>query len=292
MSLRCLALLPLFCGCGFEGVQSREDGEAASSGPFQFAPASRFPRHVSEREAQLQARSNLISGEALVSVSTEPALGLGQMSIHVVATDGENARAFVIDEDGYVSDPVAFRAREQEAAFQRFGRLSPELFNEMSATPPDGRLDVEVFVYADVPEPQLPYDGTDRYVPIEDYEAWFNAHAEAQVVRIAASKQRIRNYLVQRGALSEDYRGLPILRARLTPAELSSVDINAPDVVRVNLVPDVHPSLLGFAGRASQGDVPSRGGLVGGQCGSNLPCSSTSAGILMGSVSRPAFKTT
>jgi hypothetical protein len=220
------------------------------------------------------------ANERVTSVARYPAPGFGQTVIQVVVGDDTDSRAFVVDEDGVVTPTHVFWKQEEVERRRRFGRMTPRLFEQQAPLEVDEQITVEIFVRADVPEPQLPFDGTDTYVSIDEYETWLRDHATAQVARVVAAKSRVLAVLAQHGAsVLANPRGLPTIRARVSAAVLRSTELNAPDVVEIDIDEPPDGMLMGHAGRASMAslgpnaDNPPhvfRAGLTGGMCGG--PC--------------------
>ena len=182
MRLICSGLLLGMVACG-----AKE--EALSD--FDFAPPSRRPQARAVAEIDAAARSGLQVGERLGSVLTYPSAALGQTVVQAVAESPNNARAYVIDEEGEITETQQFAEREQRALFAAFGRLTPSLFDKQLQLLDTDTVTVDLIVTTDLPEPERPYDGTDLLTPIEEYEAWTRTHAEAQVSRIAAAKRDV-----------------------------------------------------------------------------------------------------
>lgn len=196
------------------------------------------------------------------------AAGLGHSIVQLVAESSNNARAIVIDEDGEVTETQTFWARERAAQQLRFGKLTPALFERQAPLSDSDSLTVDIMVLTDLPEPERPYDGTDVVTPIEEFEAWSRAHANAQVARIATSKARVLDLLGSNdGVVIQNPRGLPTIRAVVSLELLRSQELNAPDVVRIDEVIEAPAELLSYAGRSSMAASPSAGGLTGGLCG-------------------------
>jgi hypothetical protein len=204
----------------------------------------------------------------LQSVAVFSVPGIGQNVVQVVAASDDDARAYVVDEDGAVLETQVFWANERRARTERFGKLSPSLFAMQVAMSPADTLRVKLAVLTDLPEPQLPYDGTDQQVSIEEFENWTRAHTNAQVARIAIAKQRVLQVLAENNAVVHySARGLPTIDATISVELLQSTALNASDVLSIDEASTDPVPLLGYAGHASMNAAPSAGGLGGGACG-------------------------
>jgi len=136
----------------------------------------------------------------------------------------EDSRAYVVDEDGRIASTQEFWASEGTAREQRFGKLTPDLFELQANLTSTDSIAVTVMVAADVPEPQRPYDGTDKVVSIDEFEQWTSDHSRAQQLRIAAAKSRVLKLLSDNEAsIIENPRGLPTIRAVVSVALLKAL---------------------------------------------------------------------
>jgi len=254
-------------------VRSKWNASAAwcRSSTYEFATSARSPRLRSSEEIRDAAQTGLRAGDTIDSVATFAAPGVGQTIVQIITHDDNDSRAYIVDEDGTVQLTQDFWRHEREVQVERFGRMVPKLYEQQRNLAPTDRMDVVVFVYADLPEPQLPYDGTGKNVPIEEFKEWTRAHSIAQQARIAAAKSRIRSLLQTNGAtILQDPRGLPTLEANIPIELLRSAELNASDVVRIDPATRNVPELFSYAGRSSMASSESSGGLSGGQCGG--PC--------------------
>jgi hypothetical protein len=244
------------------------------SAPYEFVTSGRRPRIRAASEVDAAARMGLRTNERLASVGTFRAFGIGHTVVQVVAESARNARAYVVDEDGLVLTTKEFWAKERSARQVRFGKMTPELFDSQQGLSPNAMIEVDVMIAADVPQPQRPFDGTNQYVPIQSYKAWIAAHSQAQQARIAAAKADVLNLLASHGAsIVENPHGLPTIRALVPVTLLQSQALNGANVVRIDPVPTMAYTLLGFAGRAAMNAPASSGGLQGGMCaGDALRC--------------------
>ncbi len=121
-------------------------------------------------------------------------------------------------------------------------------------------------VNADVPEPELPYDGTDVMVSTDAYLKWYGDHSDHLATIIGPAKQRLRDVLASHGIVaSEDPRLLPIIRAVVPVELLRSQQLNDVDIVRIDESPR-DGSILGFAGNASMNASSLTGGACSGLC--------------------------
>ena len=254
----------LFVACGLSLVACDQIGQSGDS--------MRSPRAIAPLEARAIAQRALRSNEqgmTIRSVTTYPAPGLGQTATQVVIDDGESSTAFVVDEDGVRIPTEVFWRREQAALLARFGKLTPELAAIQAAAPADELVDVEIQAAIDVPQPELPYDGTDQKVSTEEFERWSSTHAKAQAVRIRSQKAELRAFLQSnRIQVSSDPDGLPTIVARVPAGLLTSPFLNGPRVARIEKHQPSEPHLQGdhaghYAMNAQQ--------LTGGVCGA-LPC--------------------
>ncbi|MDB4958913.1 MAG: hypothetical protein JWO36_6482, partial [Myxococcales bacterium] len=214
------------------------------------------------------------------SATAMDAVGLEQSVVQIVAETSDNARAYVIDETGRIEDTKTFWDRERIARNDRYGKMAPELFAQAQLTSSSNdMITVDIMVVADVPEPQLPYDGTDKYVPITEFEQWFNAQSIAQQPRISAAKTHLLNVLASHGAqIIQNPRGLPSVRASVPVFLLQSQELNGSDIVRIDPVPTDSPHLLSdHAGHTSMNGSLLSGGLSGGNCGG--PCDGGSVDV-------------
>jgi len=149
------------------------------SSQYDFAPIARHPAPVSGPEVAARAQSGLRPGEITTSVATFAAHGVGQTVVQVVAETPDDARAYVVDEDGNIESTQSFWRRERDARIAHFGRMTPELFARQATMDPTVVIDVEILLRADLPEPMLPEDGTDKIVSISRFEQWTTDHARA-----------------------------------------------------------------------------------------------------------------
>lgn len=242
---------------------------------YNFALSTGEPHPLSASDIATAAQSGLHLDERVTSAIAYRAPGLGQSVVQVVvgprdvlSPSAPMPRAYVVEEDGTIETTGDFWRHERAVRVARFGRMAPELFALQASLAPSDTIEVDITVRADVPEPMLPYDGTDKYVPTEEYEEWFTNHARAQVARIAQAKSRVLAVLGANSAPQlATYDGLPIIRARVSIALLRSQELNASDVTRIDTVPEEHAELLGdYAGHASMGATAMSGGLCGGAC--------------------------
>jgi hypothetical protein len=251
-------------GCSELGARSSELG---AHDPYPFQAEARTPRSLTAAEIEAAAALTTRPGDIVRSVAPYVAPGIGQTVVRVVVENDVGAYGFVVDEDGTIEATQDFWAREREARVARFGKMIPELFALQASLAASDQLEVDVMVYADVPEPELPFDGTERIVSIEEFEDWTRNHSRNQQERIVAAKSRVLTLLDERGAsVSKNPRGLPIIRATVSGELLRSAALNASDVVRIDPVVHEPSSLAGYAGRASMNASVSSGGLSGGAC--------------------------
>lgn len=270
----------LFVACGIAGwgctAENPKDSSQSVSQlsvvAYDFQPSSRSPSQLTPEQINAFAVSGLRVGETVSSVSTRTAPGIGHTVVLVVATTADDSRAYVVDEDGVVLPTQEFWARESEAHYRRFGRMSAELFAVQAAMEPSSFIEVSIMVRATTPEPERPYDGTELAVPIAELAAWSRQHADAQVARVTLAKARVRTLLDEHGGeVISNPRGLPWIRTKLPVALLRSQALHSSDVVRIDEVSTEIPQLLGYAGRAAMGASAGAGGLYGGDiCGG--PC--------------------
>src|SRR5215207_2811974 len=137
---------------------------------FEFSGTTRMPRVLTTTGVNAAARSGLRSGERISSSVTRVAHGLGQTVVEVVAETDNNSRAYVVDEDGNISETQLFWAQERAAQIQRFGKLTPVLFEKQLNMASTETITVDITVLTDLPEPQLPFDGQDQKVAIAEFE--------------------------------------------------------------------------------------------------------------------------
>lgn len=240
--------------------------------PYPFLAYARRPRPIAPADVNAMARRGLRAGERLDSAYALTAAGLGETVVQVVANDDQHSRAFVVNEDGAVESTNEFWAREVQMRQMRFGKMTPALFERQAALDQADPIDVEITIYADLPQPQLPFDGTGMRIPIDEYKDWFDTNARDQVQRLANIKAPIRAFLNAHAAVIEqDPGGLPIIQATIPVAVLDSVELNSNEIVRIDPVSTVPGHLDGdYAGRSAMNAPPSSGGLFGGQC--DGPC--------------------
>ncbi len=240
---------------------------AAGFEPYDFQFSTRQPRQLSSAEIRAAAQRGLRPGENIASTASFAAPGIGHTVVQVVTQTIDDSRAYIVDEDGQIVETQLFWAEERAARIRRFGKLTPSLFQKVSQLDSQQLTTVDVMVYADLPEPELPYDGTDRQTSIEEYEEWTRSHSDAQVARIAQAKQRLITFFDDQGAVVlQNPRGLPTIRARLSSEMLQSQALNDTDVVTISEADSTEAHLLGYAGIASMQAAPSSGGLTGGAC--------------------------
>jgi len=226
----------------------------------------RSPRPLSDADVARVAHGLLKPGERIHSVHSFPAIGIGQTVVQAVIGTDDYWRAYVVDEDGRTQETQDFWARERLARLAHFGRMTPDLYERQSTMSSDDSVDVTVMVRADVPEPVLPFDGTDVRVSSDTYQAWFNGNVDFQVPLIRAAKKRVHDLLVAGGIqIMEDPATLPFIRAQVPVALLRSSELNASDIVRIDLTP-APGQLLGYAGEAAMNAGALSGGTCGGLC--------------------------
>ena len=234
--------------------------------PYSFQEEVRLPHALTSDEVIRKARAAIKPDERLLSAAQYDASGIGQSVVLVIATTDTQDRAFVIDENNETQPTDEFWAREREARIARFGRMAPTLFTRQAPLQSNDTIDVVISLAADLPEPQRPYDGTDRYVSVAAYEAWLADNAAAQIARIRVAKSRVLGLLATHAANVESSPDtLPIIQARISAELLRSAELNASDVIRIDEVqaPGV---LLGYAGAASMNSGALSGGVCDGPC--------------------------
>lgn len=280
MRTRILCSLVVFCvSCEVHETRLRA---------YEFSSDSRMPRALSADDVHLIVERNLRDGERVDSAVALTAAGVGQTVVQVVGLTESNARAFVVDEDGLVLSTQEFWTKERAARQARFGKMTPDLFAAQIELLPDDIVEVELMVHADVPEPMIPFDGTDQHVSIETYEQWSAEHAVSQQKRIALAKARIREVISTHGGIVlQDPRGFPTVRVVISAKLLRSEELHQPDIVWIDRIENSTPELLGYAGRSSMNATESAGGLVGGLCGSSCDGGLVDVGYWEGTESPP-----
>ncbi len=83
---------------------------------FDFAASTRSPRGLSVEEIDHAARVGLHDDEWLDSVATYSARGIGHTIVQVVSESPTNTRAYVVDEDGQVTETQVFWASSARPA--------------------------------------------------------------------------------------------------------------------------------------------------------------------------------
>lgn len=242
---------------------------------FQFRAVTRKPGELSTTLVEALATSGLHPGETIGTVATYRADGLGQTVVQVMV-DSPEPRAYVVDEEGNIYPTEVFWRMNQAAQHERYGKMTPELFSHYSQMGNDDSVTIEIQVAADVPEPLLPYDGTDVRVSLSEYEDWFNGHARTVEEHLAQTKAPLLAFITEHGgAIEHDLSSLPYVRATVSRELLQASFLNGTAVSSMALPSDDAGELLGgYAGAASMKIIS----LNGGACGSS-PCSGAGLGV-------------
>jgi hypothetical protein len=198
-------------------------------------------------------------GEEVESVALVSMDGLSEELAEVVT----NKRGFYIRPDGDVVPSHLLPELERTAYQGRYGRLTPDLYDQVSDLGDQERVPVYILVSGDYLMPELSEVEPDDAVSGDAFTEWVATQRALQAERITAAKEPVLGILGDDAEVGDSLDYLPIIEADVPAATLRSIALNTSDAV-VSVMPhDTPAQLLGYAGHSSM-KIPS---LVGGTCG-------------------------
>ena len=205
---------------------------------------------------------SLRGGEKLTEVRVVELPASGLSYAQGVAQDAQGVRLIALGFDGVPVDRDALERAEVRAHFERYGKMSPELFDRMEN---DDVVPVQILLHVPIEAPQVPL--VDDPNDAKAFQAWV-AGVRAEHARIVAEHSRpLVEWLAAEGIETRVGPVLPLLRATMPSALLRRAKLHdSPLVERMDLHDDPIGELHGHAAWRSMGDEQMAGGLCEGAC--------------------------
>lgn len=183
-----------------------------------------------------------------------------------VAVSSSGARRFEVDLDDTEVSLERLAEAEAEAKRERFGKMSPELFDAQVNLSDEDPIEFTVYVIANTTPTSLPYDGTDQAVAVEELNEHIRAHRALVAGELADAKRPLLTWLHDEHVAVEDLDSLPMIKVRAAAHVLRASRLLAADVAGLDTSAVGEARLLGYAGRASMRESSLTGGTCGSRC--------------------------
>jgi hypothetical protein len=228
---------------------------------FAGAPAEPL-RLPTESEAESTIRGQLKAGEELLEVRIIALPASGNSFTQGVVRDAHATRLIATGPDGHGVDPRALERAEIQAHFDRYGKMSAELYARLQT---EDILPVRMILRVPISTPEIP--ALDTQDPA-DLAAWITELRVEHATIVADQAKPLAAWLVSEGAENVTVGPvLPILRASVPRTLLERASLHrSPLVQRIEVVDQTVGELYGHAGRRSMGDEQMSGGQCGGPC--------------------------
>lgn len=236
---------------------------------IEFVARAPLPSPLADDVVAARVELGLEPGETVGSVATYQAVAHGDLVVQVMV-DSPEPRAFVVDSDSRAMTTEAFWREERRLQVERFGTLTPRLYDRLATLDSGEWLTVEIMVDVDLPKPSTVFDRNDQYVPVEEYRLWLNGHVEAVQEAIASGKRELNLALAEASAdIIYDLRALPYVRTNIRARDVAAISA-VRGVISVDVV-DQDADGGALLGDHAGGASLNRPSISGGVCGST-PC--------------------
>lgn len=225
-------------------------------------PPERRQRRLTSAEVEPMLNAALRGEEKLIEVRVIELPASGRSYAQGVAQDRDGARVAAFGFDGAPVDPRALERGEVQAHFERYGKMSAELYERMEA---DDVVPVQILLHLPIESPEVP--SVEDPHDVTAFLAWV-ADVRADHARIVTEHSRpLVEWLASEGIEPRVGPVLPLLRATLPTALLRRAALHdSPLVERIDLDDDRVGQLHGHAAWRSMGDEQMAGGECVGAC--------------------------
>lgn len=251
-------------GCDIQGE------DASFHTPFDFEGPALHIRTLESEDVDAIAKAALQADETLAWAGSLDLPGIGDTVVLAAAQDADDvSRGFAVLSDGSVLPNEELRDREQARAYERFGKLSPELFELQAGLEDDDVISIAIMVRGEWVNYSPTDLGTDPIVSAEDLKEYIAWHRATQRERIISAKKPVRDLMASAGVPeSEDLEGIPMIVVSSPVWFLRSKVLNENSAVSSIFasISATDSELLGYAGQGSMNESVLTGGGCGGDC--------------------------